>query len=397
MTCSGTPEQVFYMTHETQTIPRSDFNRDMRSYDDKTTWLAEALDGQMLTEFSYMFDGHELYGRDGGALTPIFEDATKDAKRIADVNPNLAFELRRRNIERAELTCMLGMANDELPNTMVVVSDFPPELMNSTRDVGGYNVRRRQTMLRVITKAPDGIIKMASQSLDQSDRQALEAIYHSLGFEPQSGELLGQRMHLELSPEQQEFLSAQLTGVYDRSLTEQYGSEWYAGRSPAEMLNTYDFVRSQYDLLDAYRNLENQGIADNSSLYNLVAAMQARLDRYRLSPAISFVAPDPTGPLLEMANSGQQARHRGLTFSGCGDTLVGKGDLGKAGYGNMTTTETEYEFDQEMYCVVCQPDPDEDEEMKMCGPCGLCKECDSEARAKAEAETTMLEEMYAVS
>src|SRR5690606_34211814 len=117
-----------------------------------------------------------------------------------------SYELRRRYIEKQEYLEMLEMMRGDRLNTMVVISDFPPELMNATKDVGGYNVTRKQTMLRVLTKNPDGSLSMYSQSLDGSDRRALESIYYELGYAPEQGELLGQRMHVNVSPDQQKVL-----------------------------------------------------------------------------------------------------------------------------------------------------------------------------------------------
>src|SRR5690606_2830443 len=141
----------------------------------------------------YTFDGRELYAADGGELAPIFTNAIEQAEAIARHKPNLAFELRRRQIELDEYTAMLAMARGERSNSMVVVADFPPELMDAGEDVGGYNIKRRQTMLRVIYREGGGL-KIFSQSLDYSERTALEDVYRALGFRASPGELLGQRM-----------------------------------------------------------------------------------------------------------------------------------------------------------------------------------------------------------
>ncbi len=362
------------------------FDYELRRHDDKTTWLAEVLDGQMRTTFEYNFDGYDLYSRDGGSLKAVFKDSLRDAERLAVRRPQLAFELRRRLIESDELDCMLAMARDELPNTMVVISDFPPELMDAMADVGGYNVKRKQTMMRVIRKTRDGRIVMQSQSLDGSDRTALEAIYNSLDFQPQAGELLGQRMHLELDEVDQEFLSDQLMGTYDRSLSNQYGGEWRAGRRPVETLNTYEFVCAQTDLLAAYNYLEESGHTNTGTLYNLAAALQVRLNRYRQVPGAQIEQADLLNLIAEMNGSGERARALGINFSGCGETLTAQEEIKEQGFGNKTNESTEYKFDKKMYCVTCQSPPKEGEAMKMCGPCGICQPCDTAIRRREAAK-----------
>jgi hypothetical protein len=322
-----------------------DFDHAERMYNDTTTWLAEVMDGQMRTPFEYSFDGRELYGKDGGALKPIFETAIVDADRIARNDPSLAFEARRRRTEKGEYLDMLAMERGELPNTMVVVSDFPKELMNAPKDQGGYNTTRKQTMLRVIYKQPNGNLAMVSQSLDMSDRKALEAIYDYMGYKAQPGELLGQRINVDMQPKQQEFLIDWLTSVYDRSLQAQRGGEWYAGRTPAEMVNTYEFVRSQTDLLDTYlqqvrRNGESDGLR-----YGLAAAMSMRFTQKQTRSFRGYTHLSEDQLLDEMGRAGHDARLEGKVFSGCGITSLPmgvqatEGELNALGYGNKEESD----------------------------------------------------------
>lgn len=311
-----------------------EYDTEYRRYYDTVTWLAEVLPGSMRTPFEYSFDGRELYAEDGGALRPIFTEAIDQARALPD------YEQRRRQTELEEYEDMLSMARCELPNTMVVVSDFPPELMNATKDIGGYNVSRKQTMLRVIVRLPDGKLKMYSQSLDGSDRQGLEAMYSSLGFQADPGELLGQRMHLDINEYEQEFLIDQLMGIYDRTL----GSDYHAGIKGFNGHNTYDFVRQQHDLISAYLASTN-GFTGGFRDYSLAAAVKERF----LNPQSlqsDFIARNglPVAAygmaIAEMNGAGNRAQARGETFSGCGSS-VGSGkstsaesQLDSAGYGN---------------------------------------------------------------
>lgn len=355
----------------------------LRHFDDTTTWLAEVLDGSMRTSFEYSFDGEDLYGRDGGALGTIFRDSIKDAEITAARTPSLAFELRRRRIEHQEYQDMLAMVKGELPNTMVVVSDFPPELMDATSDVGGYNARRKQTMLRVIMKNEDGTITMLSQSLDRSDRLALEAIYGHFGFVPEPGELLGQRIHQDFPPEEQAFLIDWLTGSYDRALSAQYGGEWHAGRTPAERLNTYDFVRSQEDLVGAFVSEKLQNPSKAESLrFGLAAAMESRFKNRLASATINYAQQETVysamAPIEEMGNAGRIATLQGKTYSGCGFTVSGEAippgqrQLSEAGYGNKTEGKEDWKWKS----GICRTSgcPTRPAKTKV-GPCSVCTGC----------------------
>ena len=381
---------------ETLTRPQAEQQLDYehRAKNDAETWLAETLEGSMRTPFAYQFDGHELYADDGGALREIFDTAIRDAERINRLHPNLAFELRRRKHEKAEYEDMIKMAKGELPNTMVVISDFPPELMDATKDVGGYNAARRQTMLRVLSWR-DGQMIMQSQSLDLSDRQALEAIYTWLGKEvPQSEELLGERMHLQLDqPEQQEFLIDELTGVYDRSLQSQFGGSWYAGRENEQRRNTYEFVCRQQDLVNllAYEYMDNG--YDAPMKYGIAAELETRYSQACASgnyDIVAFVPEDYYNQKLllqDVHNAAVAARAAGKTYSGCGSSIGPDGNaeaqLDDSGYGNKSSEKSSYSFDKKMYCVVCQEKPKGKENKKLCGPCGICKGCDVKMRARA--------------
>lgn len=364
-------------------------NREVRARNDAETWLAEVLDGNMRTPFEFTFDGRELYAADGGACRPIFENALKDAQTFARTNPNLSFEVRRRQKELEEYYDMLAMARGELPNTMVVVSDFPPELMDATEDVGGYNVQRKQTMLRVLTWR-DGKMTMVSQSLDQSDRRALEAIYRHLGVECEAGELLGQRIYLDAASERQEFLVDELMGVYDRSLQESRGGVWYGGRRAVRPQNTYDFVCQQADLVTVLADEFLKGSYDSEIVYAVAAAVRKRYIGQTAIPVLHdtvYFDPYVAKQLLrqEIVEAAAEAKSEGIRFSGCGvsvgASLNTEGQLSTNGYGNRTNSETNYSFNKKTYCRVCQAPPKKGENKKMCGPCGICKTCDAKLKA----------------
>jgi hypothetical protein len=323
------------------------YDPEIRRYNDTVTWLAEVLDGSMRTPFEYRFDGRDLIADDGSRLGKIFEDSIKAAENMP---PHLKFELRRRRIEQEEYEDMLRMMRSERPNTMIVVSDFPPELMIATESVGGYNVARKQTMLRAITCTPEGRLHMRSQSLDLSDRRALVQLYRSLGFEPAGGELLGQRMHLELSGEDQEFVLDRLMGTYDRMLSAQYGGEWYAGQQNGMRTNTFDFVRSQHDLLETYFHFQGR-LGDNRITRELAAAMKLRYEGrgnvHITDTSSSYLASMNMEHIrMEMFGAGKIADDEGTDFFGCGlgsrarTDNGGESQMNQLGYGNKSDTSS---------------------------------------------------------
>lgn len=356
-------------------------NEYLAVYDDTATWLAEVLDGPMHTEFTFEFNGQDLIGADGRVLGEIFDNALNDAKNVAEKSPQLKFELRRREIEKTEYLDMIKMAKGELPNTMVVLSDFPLELMHSNKSVGGYNVNRKQTMLRIISRQSNGNIRIQTQSLDGSVRLGLEAIYDSFGVKPEAGELLGQRINIDIPEQWHDQLCENLTAKYDSTLEKSFGGNWHGGRTPAEIINTFDFVRRQHDLIDHFvvAWMHDRQNAENIR-YGLAAAIRDRFYNKHHAKQVSYVQNPNQQLMIEIQNAGQNSLREGRSFSGCGLTLNAlesgvEDNLKQLGFGN--NTEETYKFDQEMFCVVCQSPPKKEDKKKMCGPCGICKTCDA--------------------
>ncbi len=340
-----TPARVSEGIFMEQLLDRQSQLERSREYYDTTTLMAEMLYGNMRTPFEFDYQDGELYGQDDEPWSPIFDDSIAHSEQLVKNDPSLAFELRRNRTEKEESQDVLSMARGEGPNTMIVESDFPEELVGASDDKIGYNVKRKQAMLRVIYRRTDGKIIMLSQTLESSDRDGLEAIREALGFEAETGELLGQRIKLDLDPEEQEFLIDQLVGIYDRKLEEKFGGRYYAGwrlDTKRADVNTYDFVRKQNDLIESF--LSN-GSKTLSNIYGLAAALEQRFEATlfdRVNAAASIpqqLLPPILTPEHEMRQAAETARSKGRVFSGCGYTIGSDNDstldiFDKLGYGN---------------------------------------------------------------
>lgn len=399
-------KRVLILSIETINDQELGFNHELRYINDFITDAAEVLNGSMRTptEYQFDYDNQDIIASDGSSLGKIMLDSVTHAEQMVQTSPQLSFELRRRKIEYDEFGDMLQMMNGIAPNTMVVVSDFPPELMNYPKDVGGYNVQRRQTFLRVIQKQPDGSVQMYSQSLDGSNRKALEGLYRLNGFVAEEGELLGQRMRFD-SDENGEEIVERLMNEYDRSLHEQSGLNFRAGIILREknVENTFEFVKTQQDLINLAVNYRKNGTYEENR-YNIMALISERFEKYskstevkdELFPEFNNNQNNTAAGLVinqsqiahELVMAGNRAAVSGKTFNGCGMTsstsLTAQEELENAGVGNKTEGgEESYSFDSYQYCVSCQAPPDsEDDKKKWCGPCGLCRSCDKKAGGK---------------
>lgn len=354
-----------------------------QAIEDTATWLAETIDGPMRTSFDFYFDGYDIVSEDGRAMGPVFDKAIDDAKTMAKNNLGFSFELRRRIKEKEEYLIMQGMKDGSQPNTMIIVSDFPAELMSSNHDVGGYNVRRRQTMVRIISKKPNGIINITTQSLDKSDRKALEAIYHKFGVNPSDGELLDQRIQFDATHEHQELLPDAIQDIYDNELNTLYGGQWRAGTDTTELSNTYDFVKQNPDILEQLAKLKNDGQLSKKDLYNAAALIDQRLRSgkdYQSITGENSNYTDYQGHSIsqQLESAGRQANEEGKTFSGCGSSISGEESddplvesLEILGFGNKTEKK-DWKWKKGICAVKkCPTRPDK----TLVGPCSVCKKC----------------------
>lgn len=365
---------------------------------DAVTEFAELVDGQMYTDLELTYDGEDLYGPDGRSLTDSAVKGLEKAKEAAAKNPNLGFEVERRGTELEEIEEAKDMVKDYLngtsqENTLVITSDYPLALQSAGAKAPGYNDERQQAMDRIIAIGPDGKITLHSQTLDASNRQALEAMDQAIGFETQPGEMLGQRRRLALASGEQSTLSHRRRDIYDRKMAAQLGGEWFAGRRPVDYRNTYEFVcqPQQRDLVDTYVSLKLGDNLTDSIMYDLAATMNARFARYKadkktadeqvhnLSSLSVPARPEhvPSGLYDEIRAEGMLARRAGKEFVACGSTWKAEGSddstdaqLENAGYGTEPSKEWHGgKVHKNAKCVSCKKVKDE------VGACHICKNC----------------------
>jgi hypothetical protein len=315
--------------------PTNNFDRRFRSRIDTISWAAEMLHGSMRTPvFEYAFNGNDLIAQDGGSLSEVFDNGIAEAWQAAERQPDLSFELRRTILERGELDDMLCMARGELPNTLMVASDAPAELSDRATDFGGYNVTRRQTMLRIIRwdRANQKIL-MQTQSLDGSNRRALEEMFAVINQTVAPGELLGQRKSLDLSEAEHAALLDTLTAAYDDDLADQTGNTYHAGirqTDGQDFINTYAFAEQQTDIIDWFAEAKlNDPKSAERLRYKFAATMTERFMR-RDQPGYQHAttlrgyigATIITQPALvrEIEYATERAERKQLLFSACGIT-----------------------------------------------------------------------------
>lgn len=308
---------------------------------DAITEIAEGVDGQMRAPIEVTSDGSDFYGPDGRSMTETADNGLSAARREAEVNPNLKFEVPRRQEERKEIDVVKDAFATGKANTVFITTDFPHALEGASEDIGGYKVHRKLALNRVWMKDSSGKIMLVSQTLDGSNRQALEAIHTYLGFKVEEGELLSQRRLMSLSDEEQRTLINRTTNVYDQDLERQFGGTWYAGRQPIDYRNTFEFAQGQQDLIDIYAEARISGRLTQTLMYDLLATANARFEKYQsrkkkqsstsvlsaagVETSFNMTSYSRATVAWEMQVEGRSARRAGKTFSACGSTYTSTG------------------------------------------------------------------------
>lgn len=350
---------------------------------DAITFAAEALDSHLVKPLNYTYHDNELWSEQNGSLGNVFAGSIEYYRRKAEADPSLDFQYRRTLAEQKEYQHMLRMARGEAPNTFVAISPYPRELDGAVEDVEGYQSKRRLGFIRVITRNDDGSLQMLTHSFDQSDPQAIEAMYSLLGRSVDwSHDVLEQPVELQIDDsEARELLVDQLLHTYDHSLSQTQGGNWFAGRRPSQKPEAVAFIEQQSDLIDHHTNQlvrvgPKSDIAKDLT-YDFVSALRRRFEgNYAVGSSVA----------TEMSNAGSGARANGESVSGCGMTITTESQLRQNGY-QIGKKEREWKYGT---CQACLRDG-------TVGECNVCRDCEAAdnrgvnlmtIQAKARADRT---------
>ncbi len=365
-----------------------------RVIDEELTYIAEGIDRPLKTSFTLKEVNGQLSYFDSGDWRPYTgmlmtglavaeQEALQDsrtsflAERAAE---DLAVGYRMQSLQPGErLSWHSPFPEAELQQ---YGADFLRHL--------GFQPQRKMGFLYQATKLADGSVRLDSQSVDANNPQGYRAAL-----------LLAERNPLATIDDMRQ--------AYDKVMQLQSGERHYAGKQVGTERcdDAWQLLRQQQDLVDYLldgivaiaENTEltryEQELAKKELTYGVWAAVKSRIDA---STSAGRVATDVDGYYNEamIHNEVQVAfarlQARGEVLVGCGGAIGSKAEslLTKDPsavfddiFGESEQSEEKYDFDKEMYCVVCQAPPKhKDEDKKMCGPCGICKGCDSKLSGK---------------
>jgi hypothetical protein len=371
--------------------------------------LAEAVGRPAYTAFELKRgeDGDLIYFDRGrwkpymSMLTTGLEVAEKEASQ--DLRRSFLANWAAKDMQRG-----YQMQQLEPGQQMVWSSAYPKEQAERFGDEFitkcGFDPEREMGYIYRASCQWDGSILLESQTIDRSDPDGLAAVEEAAGFDPEIGidEL---RMH------------------YDWQMGKKFGGEFVAGRRDAEASeNAWATLDQHTDLVDDFylQELERLAAANlprhllkkrvKETTYGVWASLKKRIDGEDwvveatrpgiLSGYVQTSAAMPRDIRHEVQHAFRDFAGRGKIMLGCGGSIeeqygTDENDVFNASVSDITNNifgrkkglypgdGEDYDFNLKMYCVECQKPPKENESKKMCGPCGLCMDCDAKKGGKA--------------
>jgi hypothetical protein len=149
---------------------------------EEMTDVAERLRAPMDHTITFQNIGGGLYCGSsvrGDDLLTISKNAELTAREMAQRDPAWAVEALRRHIETQEIIAATGLSPG---SQMLVFSPIPDSVRSGEVNIGGYNMAKQTTMVRIWTHDEDGLA-CRYISLDGGNRAALAAAAGAVGRE----------------------------------------------------------------------------------------------------------------------------------------------------------------------------------------------------------------------
>lgn len=286
-----------------------------RIYDEELTYIAEAIDRPISTEFTLQKANNDLVFFDRGEWRPYVGTLVSGVRAATQEAQN---DYRKSFlVERAQSDLSIGYKMSALKpgEHLAWFSDYPYE---QEKQYGkeflrsqGFQPERRMGFLYLATGNIDGSVTLQSQSVDNADPEAFDAAMQSNG---------SMRIMLQ---------------NYDRVVEAKLGLEVYAGRAGGERYNAWTEIQKHRDLLDYYfeqllslakLNLNEREMlqAKQKLTYGVWGALKKRL-RNGAVPQVLHNGFQPTNNVFvynEVEAAFRQLNAEGVVMAGCGGAIA---------------------------------------------------------------------------
>lgn len=387
-----------------------------RVWEEIVTDGAELLDAPMVTRWQLPIVAGKVVNKAGEPLQDIWERGRQAKRQHAQQDQRFWYDYKRAGYEADE---QVRFDDDIVPsfiyNTQITFSPYAQdqEQLYGTDYIDKlthYKRERKYGLIRILYQVEPEVAEVVSISIENSHQlSALRTVAETLGYTlPEDityTDVLAHHIPLYVQPDNRLEFERKIVNIYDAKLSEQIGGEYKQGRPKYKLgPESYQFVLANQDILAVY-NHEIEKLARNEQLvgYELLQAVRLVRRAYMAELYERYEQHDATKPLLvrsaeatdydvvyqQMHEAAYRVGQRGIRLIGCGTTLdpieflttMSDDDFKQV----LTTAEQKYEFNQKMYCVVCQAPPAKDAKKKMCGPCGICRPCDSQLKRQGAA------------
>lgn len=381
---------------------------------EELTFVAEAMNAPLKTTFTLEMTEKGLVNEQGKLFRRTLENGRRAAANRAQQKPNFECVARRAVYEKHEGDLVEAMmTSDEGHNTIVSVSPFAEEAYRKFGAEGvkemGFRPDRFVAFIRIYNKKSPTELEVISVSVDNSDLDAFRGLLAQNGLQVEadatSDDFLKYRLQLDLSRHEQLQLPTKLVRTYDGWMEKMHGTKTKAGRSVENEIEAWEFINSQPDLvehyldrLEALARIYPDDVASKRKLaVGFWSALNQRLKRSQ--PGQLYEAHIPERDINQLMALDAEI-HRGFRYAveyrlqmvGCGgliEAIGGDKDLLEGSAEDAISKvfdnkEASYKFDKMMHCLVCQAPPKEGDQKKACGPCGICRPCDTKLKVKAK-------------
>lgn len=321
-----------------------------RQYDEMNSALVEGLMGKVSTHYTFELQNGKLVARDGEVIENLMDRGLEDARGLAARDHFFAsFLPQRAEHERQEHLENQQMANGLTNfNTIVTFSPYTEELATNEENnkklvQGAQKPYWQRSMLRV--SHWDGReLHVVTRSIDNSSVELLHRTAgHSLNYNfkaDSSTQMLGERIHLNLHPEEFENLPDKIVVEADLILSARRGGNWQQGRPEEDAENLQNFVNSNSAIVEHLIGVGRQlSLAHNtyalyrqafdSEVYNHLALLEERLKRHNNAEVVDMFSAVQAAGLI--------AEAKGRVYDMCGMVI------GPREENNSSATETGFE------------------------------------------------------
>jgi len=305
-----------------------------RQYDEMASGLAEALQGNVRTHYTFDLVDGKLVAEDNQPIEQLMEQGINRAYGLANQdNFYKQFVPQRAEHELNEFRKQQDMTTGRTDyNTIITFSPYSEEFDTSPESraklvAADQKPYWQRAMVRV--SHWDGQkLHIYTRSIDNSDVSLLKETAAQTLFSElkatNSTDMLGEQITRKLPAKMCSYLADVIVGSADEILAARHGGEWHQGRPVQEAADLQAFVESQSEvvmqLINSGRQLalehgafDSYKQAFNQKVYDYVALLEARLSYAIHSPIVD----------IEAASSaaGELARSEGKVYDMCGLVL----------------------------------------------------------------------------